>query len=53
MNVLMNEYKTFQNLISACRKNDGTLNNLKIINKKGKGRKVNKTAIQNLIKFLA
>ena len=51
--VLMNEYKTFQNLISACRKNDGTLNNLKIINKKGKARKVNKTAIQNLIKFLA
>ena len=51
--VLMNEYKTFPQLIAAISENDETLNNLKIINKKGKVRKVNKTAIQNLIKFLS
>ena len=51
--VLMNEYKTFPQLIAAISENDETLNNLKIINKKGKARKVNKTAIQNLIKFLS
>jgi len=51
--VLMNEYKTFPQLIAAISENDETLKNLKIINKKGKARKVNKTAIQNLIQFLS
>ena len=51
--VLMNKYKTFPELIAAISNNSKSLNDLKIVNKKGKSRKVNKTAIQNLIKFLS
>ena len=51
--VLMNKYKTFPQLIAAISDNQKSLNDLKIVNKKGKSRKVNKTAIQNLIKFLS
>lgn len=51
--VLMNKYKTFPELIAAISNNRESLNDLKIVNKKGKSRKVNKTAIQNLIKFLS
>lgn len=51
--VLMKEYKTISQILSAISNNQETLYNLKIINKKGKARKVNKPAIQNLIKFLS
>jgi len=51
--VLMNEYKTFPQLIAAISEDPKTLYNLKMVNKKGKTRKINKTAIQNLIQFLS
>ena len=51
--VFMEEYKTISQLLKAIKEDPQSLNNLKIINKKGKARKINKPAIQNLIKFLS
>lgn len=48
-----NKYHTLKNLLDNMMTNDTCLNDLKIDNEKtGKSRKINKTAIQNIFKFL-
>jgi ERCC4-type nuclease len=49
---IMKEFKTFQNLILNVVKNVDCLKNISYINSKGLTRKINKTVITNIIKFL-
>lgn len=49
---ILTEYKTIRNLIYAYEQDNTILNNLKIMDNKGNERKVNKTAIANIINFL-
>jgi hypothetical protein len=49
---IMNKFKTIQNLIINLRENDKCLQEISYINSKGQQRKVNKTVISNIIKFL-
>jgi ERCC4-type nuclease len=49
---IMNKFKTIQNLIINLRENDKCLQDISYSNSKGQQRKVNKTVISNIIKFL-
>jgi len=49
---IMNKFKTLPNLIDEVKKNEDCLQNITYINGKGQSRKINKTSIVNLIKFL-
>ena len=49
---IMNKYKTIQNLIKNLCENELCLKDISYINSKGQQRKVNKTVISNIIKFL-
>jgi ERCC4-type nuclease len=49
---IMNKFKSIQNLIINLRENDKCLQEISYINSKGQQRKINKTVISNIIKFL-
>ena len=50
--LILMKYKTILNLIEAYKEDNTILNNLKITDANGKERKVNKTAINNIVNFL-
>jgi crossover junction endonuclease MUS81 len=49
---IIKEFKTISNLIKCLEENDGCLNNITNINNKGQTRKITKTSIANIVKFL-
>ena len=49
---IMEQYNTIQNLIQCLQENEKCLDHFKIQGKDGKSRKVSKTAIQNVYKYL-
>jgi crossover junction endonuclease MUS81 len=49
---ILSHFKTLPNLISAIKENDTCLNNICTTDPNGKSRKISKTAIATLIKFL-
>jgi ERCC4-type nuclease len=49
---IMKEFKTIQNLIFKMNENELCLKDISYTNSKGDVRKINKTAIQNIVKFL-
>jgi ERCC4-type nuclease len=49
---VMKEFKTVQNLISKINENEGCLKEISYVNQKGQTRKINKTVIGNIIKYL-
>jgi Holliday junction resolvasome RuvABC DNA-binding subunit len=46
------KFKTLQNLIKCIQEDNTCLNNISTIDSNNKSRKINKTAIANIIKFL-
>jgi len=51
--IIMGKYKKISTLIGAIKENTKCMDNLKLKTKKGKERKINKSAIQNIIQFLS
>jgi len=49
---VMKEFKTIQNLITKINESESCLKNISYTNAKGQSRKINKTVIANIIKFL-
>jgi ERCC4-type nuclease len=49
---VMKEFKTVQNLISKINENEDCLKEVSYVNQKGQTRKINKTVIGNIIKYL-
>lgn len=49
---IMEKFKTIPNLIEEVNKNEECLHNISYINTKGQTRKINKTSVINIIKFL-
>jgi ERCC4-type nuclease len=49
---IMEQYKTLPNLIKELEINEDTLKNITSTNPKGQTRKINKTSIANIVKFL-
>ena len=49
---IMEQYKTLPNLIKELENNDKCLQNITSTNSKGQVRKINKTALSNIVKFL-
>jgi crossover junction endonuclease MUS81 len=49
---IIKEFKTLPNLIKCLEENNNCLNNISNINNKGQTRKITKTSITNIIKFL-
>jgi ERCC4-type nuclease len=49
---IMKEYKTIHNLIAKINENEKCLHDISYINTKGQTRKINKTVIANIIKYL-
>lgn len=49
---IMEKYKTLSNLIKELESNQDCLKNISCINAKGQSRKINKTSIANIVKFL-
>jgi len=50
---ILEQYKTLPNLIKEIEANNDCLNNITSINSKGQTRKINKTSIANIVKFLS
>jgi hypothetical protein len=48
----MAKYNTLPNLIKEIENNNDCLNNISYSNDKGQQRKINKTSISNIVKFL-
>ena len=51
--VIMGKFKTIKNLILELDNDSTVIDNLKMVDNKGKERKINKTAIENIKIFLA
>lgn len=49
---IFKEFKTLPNLINSLKENNSCLNNITTTDSNGKNRKISKTAIANIIKFL-
>ena len=49
---LMKEFKTVKNLIEKINENENCLKDISYVNAKGQTRKINKTVIANVIKYL-
>lgn len=49
---IFKEFKTLADLINSLKENENCLNNISTIDTNGKSRKISKTAIANIIKFL-
>lgn len=49
---IIEKYKTISNLIKELEINEDCLKNISCINSKGQARKINKTSISNIVKFL-
>ena len=49
---IMNQFKTIQNLIFKMKEDESCLKNITYINAKSQVRKINKTVISNILKFL-
>ena len=49
---VMREFKSVKNLIAKVNENEGCLKDINYVNTKGQTRKINKTVIANIIKFL-
>lgn len=49
---IMNKYKTLPNLIKELELNNNDMNNLTYLNSKGQTRKISKTCISNIVKYL-
>jgi hypothetical protein len=49
---VMNKFKTIQNLVTQLNDNECCLKDISYINAKGQSRKINKTVISNIIKYL-
>ena len=49
---VMDKFKTFPNLIQEIQQNEECLKNISYVNVKGQTRKINKTCILNIIKYL-
>lgn len=50
---ILEQYKTLPNLIKEIEANNDCLNNITLTNSKGQTRKINKTSIANIVKFLS
>jgi len=50
---ILEQYKTLPNLIKEIEANNDCLNNITSTNSKGQTRKINKTSIANIVKFLS
>jgi len=50
--VIIMEYNNFSNLFKAIKDNPKCLNNLKLVTKSGKSRRISKSAIKNILEFL-
>ena len=51
--LIMGKFKTIKNLILELHRDPSVIDNLKMTDNKGKERKINKTAIENIKIFLA
>jgi ERCC4-type nuclease len=51
--IVMGKYKTIKNLIKELENSPDVLNDLKMVDSKGKERKINKTSIENIKLFLS
>ena len=51
-NAIMNEYKSLENLILHLKEKDSKFDELYYMNAKNQKRKINKTVIENLYKYL-
>lgn len=51
--IIMGKHKTIKNLITELENNPDVLNDLKMVDSKGKERKINKTSIENIKLFLS
>lgn len=49
---IFKEFKTLADLINSLKENENCLNNISTIDTNGKSRKISKTAISNIVKFL-
>ena len=49
---IMEKYKSLCNLIKELEMNQECLKNISCTNSKGQSRKINKTSIENIVKFL-
>jgi 5'-3' exonuclease len=49
---IMKEYKTIKNLIKKLEENKNIIDNIKIISDNGLSRKISKTAVENIKKFI-
>jgi ERCC4-type nuclease len=49
---VMKEFKTIQNLVAKINESESCLKDISYVNAKGQSRKINKTVIANIIKFL-
>ena len=48
----MKEYKTVKNLINNLQENEGCLDGMKMITENGMSRKISKSCIENIKKFV-
>jgi ERCC4-type nuclease len=49
---IMDKFKTIPNLINEIQQNDNCLKDISYQNSKGQSRKINKTSLMNIVKFL-
>ena len=49
---VMKEFKTLRNLLSKINENEACLKDISYVNTKGQTRKINKTVIANIIKYV-
>ena len=49
---IMDKFKTIPNLIQEIQQNDNCLKDISYQNSKGQSRKINKTSLVNIVKFL-
>ena len=49
---IMDKFKTIPNLINEIQQNDNCLKDISYQNSKGQSRKINKTSLANIVKFL-
>ena len=50
--VIMNEYKSIDNLIRSLRENESCLNNFTYVTSGGKKRRITKTCVDNIVRYL-
>ena len=49
---ILSEFKTLPNLVQSLKENENCLNNISTTDSKGKSRKISKTAVATIVKYL-